>query len=78
MMGPPALPTDGEFPHEQKKQEEASPFWATKWPAPNDIGGIIHSAMSARLLMAELVVVDLTLANAKELERIVLTARLGI
>ena len=31
-------------------------------------GGIIHSAMFARLLLAVFVVADLTLANAKDLE----------
>jgi hypothetical protein len=36
-------------------------------------GGIINSAMFARLLLAELLVADLTLTNAKELERITLT-----
>jgi hypothetical protein len=41
-------------------------------------GGIIHSAMFAQLLLSEFVVADLTLANAKELERIVLTSHPGV
>jgi hypothetical protein len=36
---------------------------------------IIQGAMFARLLLADFVVSDLTLANAEDLERIVLTAR---